>query len=144
MGRHRLSRFRARPGIRRYWDRAAGSARAYALLSTITLLEGVALVAGGTMRATAPSWRFVFALGGPAWFGAALAAVGLLMLAAPALSVTLLRAGLMLAAIAHLSLAFAFTGAALVDPRASFLAPVLFAGIGLHQLSHRESYRGVT
>lgn len=144
MGRHRQRGLRPQPGIRHYWDTAAGSARAYALLSAITLTEGAALIAGGAVRATAPSWRFVYTLGGPTWFGVGLAVIGALMFAAPALSVAVLRAGLMLAAIAHLTFTFAFVGAALFDPRASLLAPVIFAGIGLHQLSHREAYRGVT
>lgn len=141
-GRHRLARWRVNPRVRRFWNTADGAARAYGLLSAITLAEGAALMAGGATRATAPSWRFVYALGGPEWFGAALVVVGVALLLAPLGSVALLRAGLMLAAIAHLSFAFAFTGAAVADPRASWLAPVIFAGIAAHQLSHREAYRG--
>lgn len=141
-GRHRLSAWRVNRRVRRYWDTADGAARAYGLLSVITLAEGAALMAGGAGRATAPSWRFIYTLGGPGVYGAALVAVGVALLAAPQFSVALLRAGLMVAATAHLSFAFAFAGAAVVDPHASWLAVVIFAGMGCHMLSHREAYRG--
>ena len=140
-GRHRPSRWRYRPELRTIWHRAAGSWRAYMLLATATLALGVAIIAGGRMRASAPAWRFVYSLGGPEGFGAVLAALGVALLVAPLISATALRATMMLAAIALLALAFAFLGAALVDPRASWTGFLLYAYLALHLLSHRETYR---
>lgn len=134
---------RVDPRIRRLWLLAPGSARAYMVLAGVTLTEGVALAAGGPGRASAPSWAWIYTLGGPGWFGAGMAVLGAGLLVAPLLSAAVLRAALLLAAIGHFAFAFAFAAAAATDPRGSWLAVVIWAGIAVHLVSHREAYREV-
>lgn len=128
----------------RSWATNSGAWRSYALLTALTLIEGVLLMTGPAARTSAASYRTIYQVGGPLWFGLVLALVGLALAVTPLWSHVAVRVTLMVGAVVHLLLGFSFIASIIADARAGLLGPPLYFAVGAWMLSQRELYRATT
>lgn len=130
-----------RPIIRPLWAANPGAHRAYLTITTMTLAEGVSLIAFSPERTSGPAYRVINQSGGPGWVGILLLGLAVLLVAALWISPRATRYVLVAGSAAHVLICFSFAASAVADPHGGPLAPVYTAAIAFWFISQSELYR---